>query len=132
MNYLTCALKCLNSSRICESNGIFCWAVLLSKMSKFHNREEKKNWRISSQRKELKSGFEILTEENFNPSSIFSKPNSSENCIDPGCASGRPVLQCRCRFESIYVLLSVSHRHAFKNSFSCFRSLLLHFPVGDL
>ena len=35
-------------------------------MSKFHNREEKKNWCISSQRKELKSGFEILTEENFN------------------------------------------------------------------
>jgi len=40
-------------------------------MSKFHNREEKKNWCISSQRKELKSGFEILTGKNFNPCRFF-------------------------------------------------------------
>ena len=44
---------------------------------------------------------------------ISSKPDSSNNCVDPGCATGRPVLQCRCRFESIYVLLFVSsHRNA--------------------
>ena len=31
-------------------------------MSKFHNREEKKNRCISSQRKELKSGFKTFTD----------------------------------------------------------------------
>ena len=40
-------------------------------MSKFHNREEKKNWCISGQRKELKSGFEILTDKNLNPCRFF-------------------------------------------------------------